>query len=1172
MVLGCAVALALLVGAAPATATTSTSSIATSSTATSSELYFSEYIEGSSNNKALEIYNGTGASINLGTNAYNVQMFFNGSATAGLTISLTGSVSDGDVFVLAQASASAAILAQADQTNSAGWFNGDDAVVLRKGTTVVDVIGQVGLDPGTEWGTGLTSTADNTLRRKDSISAGDTNGSDAFDPAVEWDGFATDTFNGLGVRSGVVVPSLSIDDVSANEGDAGSTLFNFTVSLSSPAGAAGVTFDIATADGSATAPGDYLANALTGATIAAGGLSYTFTVTVNGDTTIEANKAFFVNVTNVTGATVADAQGQGTILDDDVDTCPLPYTPIYAIQGSGATAATVGHVVTQGVVVGDYEGASPALRGFYIQDATGDGDDATSDGIFVFNGGPDAVSLGDVVRVTGTAEEFQDQTEIGSVSSVVNCGSGSVAPVDVTLPFGSAGFPERYEGMLVRMPQTLYVTEHFQLGRFGQVVMSSGDRLQQPTNVVAPGAPALALQAQNNLNRIIVDDELQSQNPDPIVFGRLGNELAASNTLRGGDTATGIVGVMTYTWAGNSASGNAFRVRPQNALGGGIPLFQPTNPRPASAPAVGGSVRVVGMNLLNFFNTFTGCTNGVGGPTTDCRGASSAAEFGRQWPKTVAAILAMNPDVVGVNEIENDGFGATSAIQFLVDKLNAATAPGTYAFIDADANTGQVNALGTDAIKVSMLYKPAKVTPVGQTAVLNSVAFVNGGDPAPRSRPSLAQAFEVNATGARFIVDANHLKSKGSACGVPDALDGQGNCNQVRVNGAIELTNWLASDPTGTGDPDVLLVGDYNSYAMEDPITTIRNAGFTNLVSTFLGPDAYSYAFDGQWGYLDQALGSASIVPQVAGVGDYHINSDEPSVLDYLEDFKSPGQLVSLYAPDEFRVSDHDPVVIGLNPNAAPIASAGGPYSVREGASVAVSASGSDPNGDTLSYAWDLDDNGSFETPGQTATFSASGLDGPSSHTVKVQVTDGGGLSAVSSATVNVDNAAPSATFAATPSSVFAGYSFTLSLTSPSDPSPGDTAAGFTYAFDCGGGYGEFGSSSTASCSTSTTGPLTVGAKIRDRDLDAREYTATVSVTVTYASLCSLTRDLVTKQDVEDSLCVMLDKAAQAAAAGDTKKREGALKDYRKLLEAQIGKSVTPADATLLKSLALQLP
>ncbi|HEX5760910.1 MAG TPA: lamin tail domain-containing protein [Thermoanaerobaculia bacterium] len=168
------------------------------------DLYFTEYIEGSSNNKALEIYNDTGAAVNLAADGYNIQMHFNGNPLAGLTINLTGTnLADGDVYVVAQSLANAAILAQADQTNGAGWFNGDDAVVLRKGTTVLDVIGQIGFDPGTEWGTGLTSTADNTLRRKTTVTGGDTNGGDAFNPAVEWNGFANDTFSGLGCYPGV---------------------------------------------------------------------------------------------------------------------------------------------------------------------------------------------------------------------------------------------------------------------------------------------------------------------------------------------------------------------------------------------------------------------------------------------------------------------------------------------------------------------------------------------------------------------------------------------------------------------------------------------------------------------------------------------------------------------------------------------------------------------------------------------------------------------------------------------------------------------------------------------------------------------------------------------------------------------------------------------------------
>ena len=435
--------------------------------------------------------------------------------------------------------------------------------------------------------------------------------------------------------------------------------------------------------------------------------------------------------------------------------CTAADTPIGLIQGPGAAfdPAYGGTQTVQGVVVGDYEGPSPALRGFYVQnlDTADDDNPATSDAIFIFEGdNADRVSVGQVVQVTGSVSENQDQTQITSTTvEVCPAGVPPALPVtNVTLPFASADYLERYEGMLVTLPQTLYVTEHFQLGRFGQVVLSSGARLQQPTAVTDPGAPALALQAANDLNRIIVDDAFNSQNPDPIAFGRNGDPLSASNTLRGGDTVTGLQGVLTYTWAGNSASGNAYRVRPPDATAGKSPNFQPANARPAAAPDPGGTLRVAGMNLLNFFNTFgAGCTNGVGGAATDCRGADTQAEFDRQWPKTVAAIIQTGADVIDIGEIENDGYGADSAIQFLVTQLNAATAAGTYAFIDADAGTGQVNALGTDAIKVGLLYKPARVTPVGTTAALNSVAFVNGGDSAARNRPALAQAFAAGRRG-----------------------------------------------------------------------------------------------------------------------------------------------------------------------------------------------------------------------------------------------------------------------------------------------------------------------------------------------------------------------------------------------------------------------------------------
>ncbi len=601
---------------------------------------------------------------------------------------------------------------------------------------------------------------------------------------------------------------------------------------------------------------------------------------------------------------------------------------IHEIQGDGASSPIVGQEVTiEGVVVGDYEGPSPNLRGFYVQEEDEDVDDdpATSEGIFVFNGNVDAVDLGDQVRVTGTVAEFQDQTQLNFPSQLEVVSTGNaVTAATISLPLDSADSLEAVEGMLVTASQTLYVTEFFQLGRFGQIVVSSDDRLDQPTAVAEPGAEALALQAANDLNRLIIDDNLNNQNPDPIVLARGGTELTAENTLRGGDAVTDIVGVITYTWAGNSASGNAYRLRPIGDLsdsglvpGGGAPVFEPANPRPSGPPEVGGRVQVASFNVLNYFLTVDDRSNNCGpGQDENCRGADSDEEFERQRTKLLAALGKLDTDVYGLVEMENTP--GVSPEADLAAGLNELSGTTGWTAVDAAAAGGGV--VGPDAIRVGIIYNADVVAPLGDPALLDFSLDALGAD---RSRTSVAQSFVESDTGEVFTVSVNHLKSKsgseidnpGRRCSIDptypdcDQGDGQGYFNSTRTTHAGELVAWLESDPTGSGDDDVIVTGDLNSYGMEDPIDVLRAAGYTDLT----GADSYSYVFDGQWGTLDYLFGSSSLTESVTGAEHYHINADEPSVLDYNTDFKSDRHVELLYAPDEFRTSDHDPALVGLD-------------------------------------------------------------------------------------------------------------------------------------------------------------------------------------------------------------------------------------------------------------------
>jgi predicted extracellular nuclease len=454
---------------------------AQAASAASSDLFFSEYVEGSSNNKALEIYNGTGAPVDLAAGGYSVQMFFNGGSSAGLTIDLTGTVADGDVYVLAQSSADPAILAQADLTNGSGWFNGDDAVVLRKGGTVLDVIGQIGADPGSEWGSGLTSTQDNTLRRKPTILAGDPNGSDAFDPSVEWDGFASNTFDGLGSHTvaggnapvvstcptmlAVLQGDAATAPVSATDADG--TVTSLTLASVTPAPAAG---SLSLTD---VTPASAEGGTATGTLSVDGNVpvgSYAVEIDAANDDATPQTGTCTVTVNVQQALRVSDVQGSTT----DLESGPDDRSPLAPATGNSSSSAQyfVRGVITQKTLAQASNG--DPQNGFFLQDtlARSDGDETTSDGIFVFMGRFDDLidgyvpRVGDEVILQARVSEFFDFTELSGARLVelVN----PMLNVDVVAPAFDANPPdaledagrywERREGMRGSVPAGALVT------------------------------------------------------------------------------------------------------------------------------------------------------------------------------------------------------------------------------------------------------------------------------------------------------------------------------------------------------------------------------------------------------------------------------------------------------------------------------------------------------------------------------------------------------------------------------------------------------------------------------------------------------------------------------------------------------------------------------------------
>jgi predicted extracellular nuclease/endonuclease I len=570
----------------------------------------------------------------------------------------------------------------------------------------------------------------------------------------------------------------------------------------------------------------------------------------------------------------------------EIGTCSAPATLIHAVQGSGDVSPVLNTSVAVEAVV---TLSIPAIGGFFIQeeDFDADADVSTSEGLFVSYIDAAYPSAGDLVRVAGKVEEFTDfssaRTQIAADQEVIICSSNNAAVTASSVALPLTDDLESFEGMSVSFAQSLVVTDTFSLGRFSDVGLSS-KRLFTPTNVFEPGsAEAIALAEENSRNSIILDDGVNGSYAELIVYPTGG--LSAANTLRLGDEVSSVAGVIDDTFG-------SYRVIPSQD-----PVFTAVNLREEQPVITRGNVTVASLNVLNLFN---GDGQGGGFPTS--RGADNLDEYERQVVKTVNAIAAMDADIVGLMEIENDGFGEFSTVADLVNRLNAVLGEGYYDFVTPDTD------LGTDAIAVALLYKPSTMSLVGDAqANLDSIF----------NRPPLAQTFAVD-NGSEMTVAVNHFKSKGgcpSSGNNADQNDGQACWNELRTQQSNALASWLSSNEAFAGQENLLIIGDLNAYAKEDPITAlIAGHGYTNMIEAFQGAEAYSYSFRSELGYLDHALASSALAEKAVDVIEWHINADEPIILDY-----NTENLPGLYAEDAFRMSDHDPVLVSFDLSAAAV-------------------------------------------------------------------------------------------------------------------------------------------------------------------------------------------------------------------------------------------------------------
>ena len=553
---------------------------------------------------------------------------------------------------------------------------------------------------------------------------------------------------------------------------------------------------------------------------------------------------------------------------------PPAVLPIGKVQGNGARSAHEGKTVTiEAAVSADLR---EGLGGIYMQDA-GDGDAGTSDGLFVQLPKDQAVQPGQWLRITGTVQELPAGKSDNRLTTLqadkVTAIAARPAPAVTVLQDVPANW-EALEGMQVRIAVPLTLAGQDGLSRYGELTAAFGGRLWQPSEVAAAGSPEqAAVIADNARRRIRLDDGSSQRDPRSVPY------LAEGTLLRTGAQLTDVQGIVDQRFDGD--------IRLQLTA----PLTVAEAQRPQQPPTVAGGLRIAAFNLENYFNG-----DGKGGGYPTLRGARTAEQQAAQQAKLVTTIRSLNADVAALMELENDGYGPGSAIDQLVRAINEGQGrDGDWAFVDAGHGPGD------NPIRVGIIYRRSKVSPVGRPAVLEREPF------GERSRVPMAQAFRMGRKGTPFVVVANHFKSKGcsEASGADaDRNDGQGCWNATRVESARLLNSWLQTDPTRSGSKDAVLLGDFNAYAMEDPIRQLAADGWQDAFKLAGVEQPYSYVYNGLTGRLDHALLSPGMAARLKGAAEWHTNADEADEAGY------QGRNV----PGPWRSSDHDPLLLGFEP------------------------------------------------------------------------------------------------------------------------------------------------------------------------------------------------------------------------------------------------------------------